>query len=500
MKKRALIYLLCNILFISYCIAQQPGDQLFDNSKIHEIKIVSLKEGLLDTLGSNYILSFGMNQMQTREIPYTAASIIVDGMALDSIGLRYKGFNSWWRSVKKPLKVDLNEYKSKQQYDGLKKFNLHNGSSDPSFIRENLSYKILRSMGIKAPRTAYAKVYLDTAYLGVYRLVEQIDNAFLDVNFGNHDGNLYKQHSIGASGFSLSWLGNSQQNYNKYISLENHQSVNDWSDFIHFLDVLNNTPDDQFKEAISKVLDVEEYLQVLAFDIAVNNLDFYGNSGRNYYLYNHNGVFHWLPWDYNLTWLDEGPSPDMVTDEAPVLIKRILQVPEFHSLFLQKYCMIQSLLSEASLSDLIIAENSQVSALMEKDPHQDYPYEAFLKNPDEAWNRIDGLKPYAEKRIAEISGVLDKNNITCTVSAQRPPSNSQQLKLYPVPACDWVTIGVPTQEELTVSIISNSGQVVKRATIHGNEKLNVSSLTPGSYIVKAQARGMLYSKLLLINH
>lgn len=500
MKKCSLIYLLCNILFISYSVAQNPGDQLFDTSKIHEIKIVSLKEGLHDTLEANYVLSFGMNQMQTREIPYTSAKIIIDGTALDSIGLRYKGFNSWWRSVKKPLKVDLNRYKSNQQYDGLKKFNLHNGSGDPSFIRENLNYRLLRSMGIKAPRTAYAKVYLDTAYLGVYRMVEQVDNAFLDVNFGNHEGNLYKQHSVGAGGFSLSWLGNSAQDYNRYISLENHQTVNDWSDFIHFLDVLNNTPDDQFKEAISKVLDVEEYLQVLAFDVAVNNLDYYGNSGRNYYLYSHNGIFHWLPWDYNLTWQDEGPSPDMGVDDAPVLIKRVLQVPEFHHLFLQKYCMIQSLFSEASLSSLIHAENSLLNDVMKNDPYMDYPYEAFLKNPDEAWLRIDGLKPYAAKRTAEISGVLGKNNIFCSVSAPIPANNSHLLKLYPVPATDWVNIIIPGSEQLTVTIVNNSGQVVKTAYMRGNAQLDVSTLPSGSYIVKVLAEGMLYSKLLLIHH
>lgn len=500
MKKCWLFCLLFNMLYISYSVAQIPGERLFDNSVVHEIKIVSLKEGLPDTLQSNYVLSFGMNQIQTREIPYTSAKIIIDGMALDSIGLRQKGFNSWWRSVKKPLKVDLNRYKSGQQYDGLKKFNLHNGSGDPSFIRENLNYRILRSMGLKAPRTSYAKVYIDTAYLGLYRVVEQIDNAFLDVNFGNHQGNLYKQHAKGAGGFSLEWMGNSQQEYSRYVTLENHKSGNDWSDLIHFLDVLNNTPDKDFKEAITKVFDVEAFLQVLAFDIAVNNLDYYGNSGRNYYLYNHMGIFHWLPWDYNLSWQDQGPSPEIGPDEPPVLIKRILQEPEFHRLFLQKYCLVNAYFAEASLSEMIHEENSRIKALMENDPYQDYPYEAFLKNPEEAWMRMDGLKPYAEKRRAEITAALEKNNVNCTVSTQPPLDHAQRLKLYPTPANDWVNISLPTQQNLTVTIVNSSGQVVLSAQIRGNGKLDVSTLPAGSYIVKVKAEGTLYSKLLLIHH
>ena len=167
----------------------------------------------------------------------------------------------------------------------------------------------------------------------MYRIVEQVDNTFLDGNFGNHDGNLYKQHSKGTAGYSLAWLGSNQELYNQSVSLENHQNKNDWSDFIHFLDILNNTTDKQFRDSIRTVFDVDEYLQILAFDVAVNNLDYYGNSGRNYYLYNHNGKFHWVPWDYNLTW-QEGEEPiDINPEDYPVLTKRILQVPEFYATF-----------------------------------------------------------------------------------------------------------------------------------------------------------------------
>jgi len=183
MGKVYLLSFILTIIFALHCGAQSKGDQLFDNSIIHEVKIISLKENLRDTLETNYILSYGMNQIQTREIPYAAAKLMIDGTQLDSLGIRYKGFNSWWHSTKKPIKIDINRYKSEQAFDGLKKFNLHNGSGDPSFIRENLDYKLLRLMGIKAPRTSYAKVFMDEEYLGLYRIVEQIDNTFLENNF-----------------------------------------------------------------------------------------------------------------------------------------------------------------------------------------------------------------------------------------------------------------------------------------------------------------------------
>ena len=227
MKKLYFLNVVFFIVFLNLSVGQVPGNQLFNNSKIHEIRIVPLYESFRDTLEANYMLSFGMNQFQIRDIPFAPAKLIIDDTFLDTLGIRYKGFNSWWHSVKKPIKIDINEYKSDQEYDGLKKFNLHNGSGDPSFIRENIDYKILRRLGIKAPRTSFAKVFIDTVYIGLYRIVEQIDNTFLDGNFGNHNGNLYKQQAAGTAGFSLQWLGNRQEAYYKSISLDNHENKNE---------------------------------------------------------------------------------------------------------------------------------------------------------------------------------------------------------------------------------------------------------------------------------
>lgn len=500
MGKLLINYLVFSFVFASFSVGQIPGNQLFDNSKIHEIKIVSLYEDLSDTLISNYMLSFGMNQFQIRDIPYAPALLMIDGTALDTLGIRYKGFNSWWHSVKKPIKIDLNRYKTDQEFDGLKKFNLHNGSGDPSFIRENIDYKILRSLGIKAPRTAFAQVYMDTSYMGLYRIVEQVDNVFLDVNFGNHKGNLYVQEAIGTAGFSLRWEGSSQEAYYESIKLENHQTANDWSGFIHFLDVLNNSSERDFRDLILTVFDVEEYLQILAFDIAVNNLDFYGNSGRNFYLYEHNGIFHWIPWDYNLSWKEGEVPVNIDPGDYPVLIRRILQVPEFHDLFMRKYCVLKSYFADTYVDNLVTGEASAISTYMQDDPYPDYPYEAFQKNRDSAWSRIPGLKPFAAKRFADISKTLEDLHVNCSNSAEITAPDQYLLELYPVPASEWLNIGRFPDEEVRVAIFDSYGQLVINATLFEKGKINVSHLTPGCYVVKAVVGKMVCSRLLFVYH
>lgn len=487
------------ILSIHISFGQTPGNLLFDNSKIHEIKIISLFEALPDTLTTNYVLSFGIGQMQIRDIPYAPTLLMIDGTAIDTLGIRFKGFNSWWSSIKKPFKVDINKYKKDQKYDGLSKFNLHNGAGDPSFIRENINYKILRSLGIKAPRTSYAKVFIDTAYMGLYRIVEQVDNTFLDVNFGIHDGNLYSQQSKGSGGFPLDWRGNSQESYYESLELENHTKINDWSALVHFLDVLNNARDDEFRNAILPIFDVDEYLQILAFDVAVNNIDWYGDSGRNYYLAEANGKFHWIPWDYNLTWRADSKSINISGGDYPILINRLLKVPEFEQSFLRKFCGIKSILSDSIMS-MVTNEASVIRPHLRNDPYMDYPFEAFETNIESSWDRIPGLQEFASQRSIEISNTLQALNVDCTVITGIPQADDDALQLYPVPANDRLNVGLFPGTKASISIFNTLGQSILKSSFNEGDTIDTSVLSPGHYILRAIAGQNVYSKIFVVEH
>lgn len=497
---RIIISITCFLFLITFCplLGQIPGQNLFDNSEIHELKISSLYEALPDTLSKNYLLSFGFGQTQIRKIPYAPALITIDGTVLDTIGIRYKGFNSWWNSVKKPIKIDLNRYKGQQEYDGLSKFNLHNGSGDPSFIRENISYKILRSMGIKAPRTAFAKVFIDDVYIGLYRIVEQVDNTFLDVNFGDHEGNLYVQQSKGSGGFVFDWRGSNQENYYEALELENHQKENDWSSLIHFMDVLNHAPDASFKNEILAVFDVHEYLEILAFDLAINNLDWYGSAGRNYYIVEVDDKFHWLPWDYNLSWREDARPININPDEFPLLIKRILSVPEFYRSFLRKYCELLPYFSENSFNILVDNEVTAIQSLMQVDPYLDYPYEAFETNTTATWENIVGLKEFASQRYADITSTLEAFHFDCSLITDLPEEQGSTLKIYPVPAGDVLYVETCSEKKLPISILNSLGQVILQAETSDTNPIDVSQLQPGIYVLRISIVNEESSRLFLI--
>ncbi len=59
-------------------------------------------------------------------------------------------------------------------------------------MREYLSYQIFEEMGVAVPAFAYAAVHVNGEYFGLYLAVESILEPYLERNFGNFTGDLYK--------------------------------------------------------------------------------------------------------------------------------------------------------------------------------------------------------------------------------------------------------------------------------------------------------------------
>lgn len=285
------------ILVLSYACAmgQDSGDKMFDNTILHEIRFEFEEDNFLNFLYFNY----ENNSDPFDEIPYLMGKVTIDGEVVDSVGVRFKGFSSYFinDSDKKPFKIDFNEFVPGKRYDGLRKLNLNNSTGDASMQREVICYDLMRAAGAKAPRVSFSKVYINDDYWGLYQSVEQVDKEFLQNNFSNDEGNLFKNLSWS----KLEWNGISVSDYDEIFSLKTNTEDNDWSGFINFIDVLNNTEDADFKNSIEEIFNVDLYLKTLAVDVTTNNWDSYLSHGRNWYMYEdiQTGIFHWIPWDYN---------------------------------------------------------------------------------------------------------------------------------------------------------------------------------------------------------
>src|SRR4030095_2979552 len=112
-------------------------------------------------LANTYYLCDMFWRSQGRDIP------------IGRVGIRQRGTGS--RSPIKPgLGVDVTRSDKNLTFLGLKAFVLRNNSQDASMMHEIVSMALLRRLGIPASREAYARLYVNQEYVGLYTIVESI--------------------------------------------------------------------------------------------------------------------------------------------------------------------------------------------------------------------------------------------------------------------------------------------------------------------------------------
>ena len=225
------------------------------------------------------------------------ADITVNGKKIENVAIRTKG-NLSLRSVvnsdsdRYSLKIDFDYYDDTQSLYGLKKLNLNNNYSDSTLMREYISYELMEQMGLPTPAHSYMYVTVNGEERGLFLGVEAVDETFLANNYGSNNGFLFKPDGTGSD---LKYISDDIADYTG-IGLKTNKSNIDQSKFIEMLDAINNGGD------IEKYIDVDEMLRYFAVNTALVNLDSYqGNMKHNYYLYEENGMFSIIPWDYNMS-------------------------------------------------------------------------------------------------------------------------------------------------------------------------------------------------------
>lgn len=225
------------------------------------------------------------------------ADITVNGKKIENVAIRTKG-NLSLRSVvnsdsdRYSLKIDFDYYDDTQSLYGLKKLNLNNNYSDSTLMREYISYELMEQMGLPTPAHSYMYVTVNGEERGLFLGVEAVDETFLANNYGSNDGFLFKPDGTGSD---LKYISDNIEDYTG-IGLKTNEGNIDQSKLVEMLDAINNGGD------IEKYIDVDEMLRYFAVNTALVNLDSYqGNMKHNYYLYEQNGVFSIIPWDYNMS-------------------------------------------------------------------------------------------------------------------------------------------------------------------------------------------------------
>ena len=274
-----------------------------------------------------------------------------------------------------------------------------------------------------APRTAYANLLAEGELIGFYVQVEQVDKDFLDENFPDDNGNLYKAMGGGAT---LEYRGDDKLFYRDEYTLETNEELDDWTGLITMIDNLNNSPAEQFIEIMQGNLNLDSCIRLLAFNMVMSNFDSYTGSGRNFYLYSdpESGQIAIIPWDLNesfgaFTYSWDVVAQDIVTtpnlDHRP-LFARILENDSLNHVY-TGYIeeMMNGPASYDSVSALTEVIVPVIDSYVQADNNKLYSYQSFLSNIEHEVNLglpgiVPGIKSFIELRSENIFRQL--NSVT----------------------------------------------------------------------------------------
>ena len=327
---------------------------LFDQSTVHKIEITM--DGWDDFIDN------------CTDEKYRACAVTIDGEAQGTVGIRAKGNTSLssmaqYDNDRYSFKIEFDHYQKKKTYRGLDKLSLNNIIQDATYMKDYWGYTFMNQMGLASPLCSYTEIYVNGEYWGLYLTVEGVEEAFLERNYGEDYGELYKPDSLSFGGGRGNGQAFDMQDFEKKLqgddteeqAAADENAANDNAaptmpqdvqratrinrgDFKQGggmggmgssdvkLQYIDDDPDSYaniFDNAKTKVkkkdqarliaalkklsegdtsaVDTDAVAMYMAVHNFLCNGDSYtGSMVHNYYLYEKDGVMSMIPWDYNL--------------------------------------------------------------------------------------------------------------------------------------------------------------------------------------------------------
>jgi hypothetical protein len=384
-----------------------------------------------------------------------AQSVSINGEVFNTVGVKYKGNSTYSASqTKNPFHIELDTYID-QEYDGYTDIKLSNAAYDPSFLREVLSYQVVRKY-MDAPLSNYANVYVNGTLIGLYSNSEAISKKFVNNYFGSKTNTFVKCNPPDGADQSTTDLPNLKylgQDSADYYSAYELKSDNGWGELIDLCDTLTYNIAD-----IEEILDVDRALWMLAFDNALVNLDSYiGAFSQNYYLYrDDSGRFLPVVWDLNESFgrfSQTGSSTTLnstsdkqqmshllhASDSDFPLIKMLLSIPMYKRMYLAHYkTMLLENFDNDSYYDSALVMQTIIDASVQADKNKFFTYDNFIDNltaditsgMGPGSSSTPGITKLMDGRSAYLLALSDFTNEAPTIADMAVSNESPEIGAY----------------------------------------------------------------------
>jgi spore coat protein CotH len=335
---------------------------------------------------------------------YFKGNITIDGVKIDSVGIRKKGFigslDERWPS----LKVKFDEYEKKKPVQGIDVLTLNNNKQDASLVSQFLAYHVFNAAGVHAPRVNFARVTVNGEYLGIYSNVESIGKPFLKQRFGNNSGHLYEGT---LADFYPSAVGR--------IEAKNDKSDRDRGDLIRLAELLA-AKDNLSLDEIEKIVDLDNFIRFWAVESLIGFWDGYSNNQNNYWVYENrdNGKFYFIPWGADWAFMSvRGPFGFTPSGPTSVYAESMLA----NRLYLtdgvaERYrATMRQLLDSVWKEDELVATVDRVEKLVADHLHD---------RQSNAPSSMNGIRDFIRSRREKITGELENWPVNVASQPRKP--------------------------------------------------------------------------------
>tara|TARA_B100001173_G_scaffold312340_1_gene333060 strand:- start:3877 stop:4821 length:945 start_codon:yes stop_codon:yes gene_type:complete len=297
-------------------------------------------------------------------------------------------------------------------------------------MKEKLGYEIYRAAGIPTPGVGWAAVTLtvegiaEKKHLGVYCLIEQVDDRYLTRKFGNNskDSLLMKPEAVD----DWEYFGSELEKYQRYgikYGKNNTKLIKRFSELLKLIEQGSKT---EFEKQIGNRLDLNFFAGYLAATSILVNIDSYVGMPHNYYLMidKANEKLRILPWDLNETFgtFTMGRSPEMLVKwdiDKPWISKRRLSERLFEmESFRKRYrAIIVKLMKEDFIEEKLFKrisafEKAIIPHIKKDEIGKGLPGMYMGINGDSSGvnkavgRRVFAIKPFIRQRIASVNDQL----------------------------------------------------------------------------------------------
>lgn len=325
--------------------------------------------------------------------PYTfvEGSVVLDGDALDGVGLRIGGKLGSYRSFggKPGFKLDLNFVDSDRRWHGLKRLNVKNMVQDYSFVHDRTAFMVYRAMGVPAPRVGYLWVTLNGATLGLYSNVEATDELFLERNYEDPTGNLY-------DGDYLLSADRSSYTFIDFNSASQDLFDLDEGEDVGFADVHAVTEaiaavgrgEGSWQELVGARVDLDHHMAMMATEFWSGQYDGYSNNRNNYRVYFDplDGLARISPWDHDWAFYDAMP----MTPQVGALSTGCWSDADCKAAFLAEITEVCAVVAGMGLRAEVDAAVALIDPYVQADPRREIGYDTALAYQEHLRNWIAG--------------------------------------------------------------------------------------------------------------